>query len=136
MNSTFLILAQLDKSRELLNQATNGGGFSKSMDSLIILGFILLLAVALFCWAYFIRRRPNETENAHALVAPRRSQRSSRSRRESVSSKQGEGGRRRRRRRKQSEVRRNPTLEETGGLPPLRRAEGGSVNSSSAPPSL
>jgi hypothetical protein len=130
----------LDKSRELLDKATHGGGFSGASDSLIILGFVLLLALALFSWAYFIRRRPTESETPHALVRPRRTHRSSRGAREQGWSEAGQaaGGemvRRRRRRRKSSERRRNPTLEETGGLPPLRN-EGGSAPTSLAPPSL
>jgi len=125
------ILAQSDPASDLLNPGTHPFSDFNATDTLIILGFIILLVLALFAWAFFIRRRPTEQLGAKALVRPsRRSRRrSSRAHEEKRSEVVAEDSdrkqrvRRRRRRRAHEDLPRNPTLGETGGLPPPRPDE-------------
>jgi hypothetical protein len=120
-------LAQVKDAQDLLDTGIRGGGFSDTTDSLIVLGFILLLATALFSWAYFLRKRPVENLGSHVLVRPssRRSRHASSRRADPSGSTETETTRRMRvrKRRRAEELRRNPTLDETGGLPPLRPEE-------------
>jgi hypothetical protein len=125
MNCGVYLFADLDASRDLIQQNIRGGGLTDTTDSLIILGFIVVLAIALFCWAYFLRRRPTENQGAHVLVRHkhRHSHSSSPSKSRSGNPETTSSRRvrvRRRRRQREDQLRRNPTLEETGGLPPLR----------------
>jgi len=119
MNPVNLMLAQLDKSQDILDLRPRGQGFFNNSDSLIVLALVILLAAVLFLWAYFVRKRPRSELSSHALVPSRRSHRSHHesSRR---SHGDGPGVRVRRRRRRSDDLPRNPTLGETGGLPPLR----------------
>lgn len=123
MSGFHLILAQTDGVRDLLGQPPRGSGGFDATDTLIILAFIFLLAVALFSWAYFIRKRPEERLGARALT--RTSHRRSRHAEDRSETRSSHRGRTRRRRRHRSEEhgRRNPTLGETGGLPPPRPEE-------------
>ena len=127
MNGLYLMLAQVDPARDLLPRPSKGGGIADTTDSLIILGFILILAAALFSWAYFLRKRPSVVQGSNALVRPKRRHHHSRDSRRHAQREEGESTRRirvrRRRRRQSDDLRRNPTLEETGGLPPLRPEE-------------
>jgi len=122
------MLAQSDPTSDLLSPGGRGFGDFKATDTLVILGFIVVLVVALFAWAFFIRRRPTEQHGAHALVRPsRRARRRSRRNREVAPAETGTDRRlrvrRRRRRRSREDLPRNPTLGETGGLPPPRPDE-------------
>jgi len=82
-------------------------------DITVILGLVLGLAAILFFWAFFIRKRPKNARGALVL------EHASRHSREAY----GASGRRKRRKRRADHPdnwRRNPTLGETGGLPPAR----------------
>jgi hypothetical protein len=79
---------------------------------LVAIGAIVLVIIA---WALFFRRRPDEVSG----WGPARSHYHEPS--ADLGSKSSHGSRRRRRRRRRREHRpRNPTLAETGGLPPVR----------------
>jgi len=85
-------------------------------DALLIVGAALVLGLVLFLWVYLTRkdRRHRSEYGGQALMGSDGSSHHHR--------------RRRRRRRHQSEdrpedLRRNPTLQETGGLPPPRPDE-------------
>ena len=85
----------------------------------IILGLTLAVAASLVFWAYFIRKRKPTDPHARVIEAgpigsdpgSDSSHRHHRRRR---------GHRHRRRRSSSRSLQRNPTLQETGGLPPLR----------------
>jgi hypothetical protein len=125
MNRVAYFLAQPGDGRDLLPQNVGGGGLPDPSDSLIILGFIVVLAIVLFCWAYFLRKRPTEHQGAHVLVRSKRRHASptpgpaNASRNDRDASSRGLRVRRRRKRREEK-LHRNPTLADTGGLPPLR----------------
>ncbi len=90
-------------------------GTGTSTDVMVVIGCAAALALILLVWAYFIRRRPKNARGS--LVVERRRKGSGR---EDDSSRQ----RRRRRRGEHTEKwGRNPTLGETGGLPPARPEE-------------
>jgi hypothetical protein len=138
MLGSFFILGQIEDVRDLLDQPPGVGGGFDSTDTLIILGFIFLLAVALFSWAYFIRKRPNERSGGRVLTRPPRRRRRHSEEDDSANSSFRRERVRRRRRRSEDHMRRNPTLEETGGLPPPRSDDsedaGGSDSDRSAQP--
>lgn len=81
-------------------------------DITIILGVLLALTVLLLLWAFFLRKKPTY---ARGSLVVQRSDKKGRSSHPS-------SGRKRRRRRSDSAETwgRNPTLSETGGLPPPR----------------
>lgn len=83
-------------------------------DTLIVLGVLVLLATLLFFWVFFLRRRPVELRGSPVLYRSRSGDAS------------GTPVRRKRRKRRPDHpdnLPRNPTLGETGGLPPLRPDE-------------
>lgn len=96
-------------------------------DVTLILGAALALAAVLFFWAFFLRKRPKHQRGALVLErAPKHS------REEHEAS-----GRRKRRKRRPDHPDnwgRNPTLSETGGLPPSRSEEEGDATDSSSEP--
>ena len=84
-------------------------------DMVLLIGVVFLLATILFLWVYanFRQRRDRVGTTSRAVYRAERNSRSE-------SAKQ----RRKRRRREDAEpIQRNPTLQETGGLPPLRTEE-------------
>lgn len=83
-------------------------------DITIILAVILGITALLFFWAFFLRKKPTYARGS--LVV----ERSDKKGRESHASA---GGKRRRRRSQAEAWGRNPTLSETGGLPPPRPEE-------------
>jgi len=90
------------------------------MDSLIVLGAILLVVLALLAWALFFRknaRRPGIRSHRHRRRTGRREefQKGAAGIKELIQQHQ------RRRQREHRPV--NPTLAETGGLPPIREKE-------------
>jgi hypothetical protein len=94
---------------DVLRKATKPSAFS-SPELLIVLISALALSALLFVWAFFIRKRPKSARGS--LVVERASKGS-----------QSDTSHRRRRKRKPEHPDnwgRNPTLGETGGLPPLR----------------
>ena len=76
----------------------------------ILLGALATVALLLFVWAYFVRK-PKPTEPRARLLVEK-----------AARSERDDAQRRRRRRRPDhpDNLPRNPTLSETGGLPPLR----------------
>jgi hypothetical protein len=83
-------------------------------DSIVILGIGLGLLVVLVLWAVFIRKPRHRTDDSHSS---RRVIKESQTTEESGNPRRHRHRQRRRRREHRS---RNPTLAETGGLPPLR----------------
>ena len=82
------------------------------LDTLIIIGCALVLAAVLFAGVYFFRKRRSHHHHYPDPTAPVDSEEHTHSRRRS---------RRRRRKPDHPDKRpRNPSLSETGGLPPLR----------------
>lgn len=73
----------------------------------VIVGALVVLFGLIF-WATFVRKSDRRRQRGEILEGPPRER-----------SHSSEGGRRRRRRREKGRVR-NPTLAETGGLPPVR----------------
>jgi flagellar biosynthesis/type III secretory pathway M-ring protein FliF/YscJ len=101
-----------------------GSNSARFGEMVVLLGFIALLLVALLIWARFFRRRrrrPLSRRNLPNLeMRPAEDSRNGQSERRS-----GSGGLRRhrhrhRRRHHEQYTHRNPTLAETGGLPPPR----------------
>ena len=84
-------------------------------DITVVLGIVLALTAIVFFWAIFIRKRPKQVRGALVLErAPRHSKNQE---------SHGASGRRKRRKRRPDHPDnwgRNPTLSETGGLPPAR----------------
>ena len=85
-------------------------------DALLMLGILVVLASLLFFWAYYVRRRPRE-KNGVPIISTREQQD------EESSGRRRVRVRRKRRRHHPDNFPRNPTLGETGGLPPLRPDE-------------
>lgn len=100
-----------------------GGPRLDLTDTLLVLGAIVVIAALLFFWAFYIRKRPSDKNGIPGLV-----ERRSRSRRSEPPDGSSADGhrvkvRRRRRRHHPENFPRNPTLGETGGLPPVRPDE-------------
>jgi len=126
-----LLLAQASS---MDNEAFNNAGSGSSpkifgTDVTIVLGVLLGLAAILFFWAFFIRKRPEQARGS--LVISRGEGRSREDHDPTVRRK-----RRKRRAEHPSNWGRNPTLSETGGLPPERPDDPAQPGSTStAPPS-
>lgn len=86
-----------------------------------VIAAVLALICILLVWAVFIRKPSGRRERGQLIESKHKKSSSSRS--SSSSDSEGKSGRRRRRREKK---RRNPTLAETGGLPPLGAGDSGS----------
>ena len=111
-------LAQVDPTRavDTLKEGARTTPKGPGLDLMVILAIVLGLTAILFFWAFFLRSRPKHARGA--LVVERAERRSSES--------HGSSGRRRRRKRRPEHPDnwgRNPTLGETGGLPPSRPEE-------------
>jgi hypothetical protein len=115
-----LLLAQIEMEDPVRGWTSANSGVR---DALIIFGALLAVSLLLFFWVSFIRksRRRSRSRYYHAPAAVAPPAQTSEHKRPLFSS-----GRRRRRRREHRP--RNPTLAETGGLPPQR------VHDSSPPP--
>jgi hypothetical protein len=115
----------VDEKEWWINKVLHGGKFM-SRETLIILTAAVVVGGALLIWAMFFRKPPKEILGSRVLAAPdRKSQRI------------GSGGRRRHRKRRPTHpdnFGRNPTLAETGGLPPLRSDDPPSPTAASRPP--
>lgn len=83
-------------------------------DITIVLAVLLGIAALLFFWAFFLRKKPTHARGSLVVT------RGEKGGRESHGSS---GGKRRRRRSSSESWGRNPTLSETGGLPPPRPEE-------------
>jgi hypothetical protein len=110
-----LLFAQIDPKeiQAIQEAARNTSPKLFGTDLTYVLGIVLALAGILFFWAFFIRKRPKQVRGALVL------QRADKHAREN----HGASGRRKRRKRRPDHPDnwgRNPTLGETGGLPPPR----------------
>jgi hypothetical protein len=86
----------------------------QTRDALLIIGALLLATLGAFIWAAFLRRR-RKRRQGHSHGASHRGAQLE------TATKQEETPKRRKWRRRRREHRpRNPTLAETGGLPPVR----------------
>ena len=113
-----LMLAQIASKEveELRNAAKMSRPQLFGTDITIILGIALALAAILFFWAFFLRKRPKSVRGS--VVVTRRDKDSKEA--------YGSSGRRKHRKRRAdhpSNWGRNPTLSETGGLPPPKPEE-------------
>ena len=124
-----LLLAQIDIKEldELKSAARSSSPKLFGTDVTVILIVVLALAAILFFWAFFLRKRPKHTRGS--LVVERAEKHSQ--------DAYGSSGRRKRRKRRADHPAnwgRNPTLSETGGLPPARPEEPDAPTSSQVSP--
>lgn len=84
-----------------------------TQDMLVVLGVGILLLIVLLIWALFLRKRPHSHSRHHRGTQIEESG-------ESDSNRARHHRRHRRKRRRREHRMRNPTLAETGGLPPPR----------------
>jgi hypothetical protein len=103
-----ILLAQVTPGDPLSSPWPNMGRATR--DLTLTLGALVVLVMALLIWAVYFRKRKREFSPWHIH---HRSQ-------HSVSNNGHSPERRRRRRRRREHRPRNPTLAETGGLPPAR----------------
>jgi hypothetical protein len=112
MNRFSFLFAQIDIKDTLVPnlQKTSAGHNSLTL----LFGALGSVTFLILLWAIFIRKRPDEGSRRYTYPS-----RDSKSRtRDNLNQSNGQSdGRRRRRRKRRS---RNPTLAETGGLPPVR----------------
>lgn len=109
MNTNWILLAQLPPAGFV---STSWHNMSRTTrDLALVLAALAVLTLAILVWVVFFRERRRHSSSWHM-----------RKRNHPSESRNGDGSeRRRRRRRRRSEQRpRNPTLAETGGLPPVR----------------
>jgi len=119
MLNILLTLAQTDMQSPEIEAMRNKSKAAPSLwsgDIGLIAGAVLLMAAALFFWAFFVRKRP---KHSHGSLVVERAR---------PAAKEAHGADPRRKRRKRRPEHpdnwgRNPTLEETGGLPPARPDE-------------
>lgn len=83
-----------------------------STDLLLLLGAVVVLSLLFVVWAVFIRKRKADDLDKWRTHKHHHDS--------SGDANQGSGDRRHRRRRRREHRPRNPTLAETGGLPPAR----------------
>lgn len=107
-----LAAATLEENERTIRTALETSKPSISRETILVLVAIGVLSAILLIWALFIRKRPKDVHGSKVIVeSDRKSQR------------YGSSGRRRHRKRRPNHPDnwgRNPTLAETGGLPPLR----------------
>jgi hypothetical protein len=109
MERISLFLAQIDVQDSL--PTLHKGGLSRGGLAVLFAACALVTFLILF-WAIFVRKRPDDSSRRYTY--PSRDSKGNNT--ENISrAKFGRRGRRRRKRRS-----RNPTLAETGGLPPIR----------------
>jgi len=100
-----------------IREALKPKQMADNTEIIVILGCALGLSILLFIWAFFIRKRPKTARGS--LVVERR-------RKSSHQPNEEDSARRRKRVRRPDHPDnwgRNPTLSETGGLPPARSEE-------------
>jgi len=89
-------------------------------ELLILLGAVALVTSMLLVWAVYFRKRPRAHSHHHHHHHSHNQTNSSDSTNQSNGEEGGQRRYRRKRRRRRDHRPRNPTLAETGGLPPLR----------------
>ncbi|HKQ40247.1 MAG TPA: hypothetical protein VJ063_19395 [Verrucomicrobiae bacterium] len=117
LNVTYLLAAALDPmdGPVLEGQASKLFGYNVR-DMIILGGMVLVLAVALFLFAYLTKKNRRATISPAGTRAIYRAE-------ERDDSDQRKYRKKRRRHNHPEFLPRNPTLQETGGLPPLRPEE-------------
>jgi hypothetical protein len=111
--------AAISTSADLKNQPITPAASGFMSDLLLVLGLGAVLAAALFLIVYLARKDKKGRNNSGSRVIYRASRRSGELRASDPAEQRGK----RKRRRKEEFAQRNPTLGETGGLPPLRTEE-------------
>jgi len=99
---------------------------SGSKELIIVIGAAVFVSGLTLIWALFIRKKPrhhHHHHHSHSHPSSSSTSANSTAKPESSQPDTDEGSRRRRRRRRRKEPPRNPTLAETGGLPPIRSEE-------------
>lgn len=110
MERISFFLAQIDVQDGLVPNLQKGGLSRGGMAALFAACGVVTILV--LCWAIFIRKRPDDSSRRYSY--PSRDSKGNNA--DNISGRKTDRrGRRRRKRRP-----RNPTLAETGGLPPLR----------------
>ena len=116
-----LLLAELPPAVDLKPLSPPPGMAGNLRDILLVTGLVAVLALLLFLFVYMSRRkRQGVASNGSRAIYRTESNRTEGGR----LVEPGKGHRRRKKRRRGGEFeQRNPTLGETGGLPPLRAEE-------------
>ena len=109
MNQITFFLAQIDVKDSLVGDLQKTGATRGGLT--LLFGAVGIVTLLILGWAIFIRKRPDEGSRRYSY--PSRETRGN----DKAGETTAEGGRRKRRRKRRS---RNPTLAETGGLPPIR----------------
>jgi hypothetical protein len=112
MSEISFFLAQIDVTETLVPNLQKTGAARSGLTFLF--GAFGILTLLILGWAIFIRKRPAESSRRYSYPSGDSRTKS----RDNLSQSGAEtNGRKRRRRKRRS---RNPTLAETGGLPPIR----------------
>jgi hypothetical protein len=109
MNRISFLLAQIDVKDSLVADLQKTGASRNSLT--LLFSAVGLVTFLVLVWAIFIRKRPDESSRRYSYPARD-------SDKDTVNDTGSKADKRRRRRRKRRA--RNPTLAETGGLPPIR----------------
>jgi hypothetical protein len=112
MNQITFFLAQIDVKDSLVSDLHKTAGSRGGLT--LLFGAIGIVTLLILGWAIFIRKRPDDGSRRYSY--PSRKSRTSDSDKSREST--AESGTRKRRRRKRRPL--NPTLAQTGGLPPIR----------------
>ncbi len=116
----------IDDKEQMIKAAVQPGQPIMSRETILILVAAGVICAALLVWAMYLRKRPKELHGSRVLAEP-----------DQKSKRTGSSGRRRHRKRRPTHpdnFGRNPTLAETGGLPPPRSDEAPSPTTASQPP--
>jgi hypothetical protein len=116
---TLRLLVAAAADLDLKNQPITPAASGFMGDILLVVGLGVVLAAALFLIVYLARKDKASRDSSGSRVIYRAERRQG----ELRPVEQGEHGARRRRKRKEEFAQRNPTLGETGGLPPIRTEE-------------
>jgi hypothetical protein len=114
-----LLVAAAGADMDLKNQPITPAASGFMGDLLLVVGLGVVLAAALFLIVYLARKDKASRDSNGSRVIYRAERRQG----ELRPAEQGEHSGRRRRKKKEEFSQRNPTLGETGGLPPLRTEE-------------
>jgi hypothetical protein len=113
------LLAAVATAPDLKNESLTPAASGFMSDLLLVVGLGVVLAAGLFLIVYLARKDKKGRNNSGSRVIYRASRRSGELRASDPAEHRGK----RKRRRKEEFSQRNPTLGETGGLPPLRTEE-------------
>jgi len=117
LGAVYLFLAEVPGNIDLKGAPVPAASTGYLRDILLISGVAAVLALSLFLYVYMTRRN----RHTHSATGARAIYRAEK--RAEPEDSEGRQRVRRKRRRKEEFERRNPTLGETGGLPPIRTEE-------------